>query len=128
MAIIPAARSLYICEGFIGDANGRVDLVGLYNAVNVANGFPYRSRHFTVFAQLANGLGLLPVHVEIRDASTNELIYATKKGHVSIPNRITIVQLAVSINGCVFPRPGIYLVQLVCDNVWVCDTTLQLRE
>src|SRR5262249_4661474 len=128
VGVVPVSRSLFICEGFIGTRSGGVDLVGLFNLLPVSSAFPYRNRHFSVYAQLTNGLGQLPVFVEIRDAETDNLIRRTEPGHVTLPNRLTIVQVVVNISGCVFPRPGIYLVELFCNNVWVCDTTLRLRE
>jgi hypothetical protein len=42
------------------------------------------------------------------------------------PNRDRLVQMACTVRGCVFPRAGIYLVELFCSGQWVADTTLEL--
>ncbi len=43
------------------------------------------------------------------------------------PDRQTVVQVAMTIEGCRFQEPGLYLLELFCDNSWVCDTQLRLR-
>jgi hypothetical protein len=42
-------------------------------------------------------------------------------------DRTTVVQLALSIEECAFESPGLYTMELFCDNTWVCDTQLLLR-
>ena len=33
----------------------------------------------------------------------------------------------MSIEGCRFEEPGMFLVELFCDNTWVSDATLLLQ-
>lgn len=47
---------------------------------------------------------------------------------VRFPDRHTLRQFALTIQGCRFPYPGLYTVQLFCDNTPVCDTTVRLLE
>jgi hypothetical protein len=65
--------------------------------------------------------------VDVRDATTRQLIYTTGTNHLSFPSRTAVVQLAVTIRGCAFPRPGLYFVELFCDNTWVCDATVMMN-
>lgn len=76
---------------------------------------------------LINGLAWVPFFIDIRDATRDQLIYTTQVNHLSFPDRNTVVQLALSIEQCLFPQSGMYLVELYCDNTWVCDTSLFLR-
>ena len=32
------------------------------------------------------------------------------------------------MQGCLFPTPGLYLVELFCDGQWVADTSLELLK
>jgi hypothetical protein len=76
---------------------------------------------------LANGLGQIPFFVDIRHAPSDQLVYTTARNMLSFPDRTTIIQVALAIQGCKFDQPGIYLIELFCDNTWVCDTTLLLE-
>jgi len=118
--ILPVAKALYLCDYHIGYSDGKVDLYGLFNAIRPQTGF-------CVFAQLINGLGKVPFFVDIRLAETDELVWTTAVKELAFPSRTTAVQLALTIEGCRFERPGMYLLELFCDNTWVCDTTLLLR-
>jgi hypothetical protein len=127
MAVVPVAKAMYLCDYHIGYDNGKVDLYGLFNAIRPENGFPHSLSRFCVFAQLINGLGQVPFFTDIRYAQTDELVYTTETRHLTFPDRTTVVQLAMLIEGCVFQNPGLYLVELFCDNTWVCDSQLLLR-
>jgi hypothetical protein len=127
MAIVPVAKALTLCDYHIGYADGKVDLYGLFNAIRPPQGYPHETARFCVFAQLINGLGQVPFFVDIRLAATDELVYTTETRHLQFPDRTTVVQLALTIHGCRFEQPGLYLVELFCDNTWVCDTQLHLR-
>jgi hypothetical protein len=35
--------------------------------------------------------------------------------------------MAVTMKGVAFPQPGILLVELLLDNQWVADTTVELK-
>ena len=39
----------------------------------------------------------------------------------------TIVNMVVTLKGVSFPQPGIFLVELLLDNQWVADTTVELK-
>jgi hypothetical protein len=43
------------------------------------------------------------------------------------PDRDTIVNMVVTVKGVSFPQPGIFLVELLRDNQWVADTTVELQ-
>lgn len=76
---------------------------------------------------LNNGLGAVPFSVDIRDAITDEPVYTTEVNQLIFPNRTMIVQMALTIEAIEFPRPGLYTVELVCNNQWLADTTLLLK-
>jgi hypothetical protein len=123
-AIAPVAKAMFLCDFHIGYRDGKVDLYGLFNAIRPPNGFPYARSRFCIFAQLINGLGQVPFFVDIRFAATDELVWTTEPRQLTFPSRTTVVQLALTIEGCRFERPDI--LELFCDNTWVCDTQLLL--
>jgi hypothetical protein len=125
--VVPVAKGITLCDYHVGYSDGKVDLYGLFNAIRPESGYPYTLGRFCVFAQLTNGLGRMPFHVDIRSAETDELVRTTDVRHLWFPDRTTLVQVAAMIEGCRFPRAGVYLVELFCDNTWVCDTQVRLR-
>ncbi len=127
MAVVPAAKALYLCEYHIGYGNGKVDLYGIFNAIRPEQGYPYTRARFCIFVQLINGYGQVPFYIDIRFAETDELVHTTETRILAFPNRNTVVQVAMAIEGCRFASPGLYLLEFFCDNTWVCDTELLLR-
>lgn len=124
--IVPVAKSLYLCDGTIGLPGGKTDVMGIFNSMNAVT-YPHHAIDFVVFGQLSQGLGRIPFYIEVRLASTSQLIYASNVHLVHFPNRGVTVQLAYTVAGCRLPQSGLYLVELFCNNQWVGDTTLNLR-
>jgi hypothetical protein len=125
-SVLPSAKGLYLCDYHVGYENGKVDLYGLFNAIQPAS-YPHVQQQFCVFAQLANGLVRIPFFVDIRYAPRDELIYTSARNVLVFPNRTSVVQVALAIRGCKFDRPGMYFIELFCDNTWMCDATLLLE-
>jgi hypothetical protein len=126
VTIVPVAQALYLCDGHIGYAGGKTDLIGLFNAIH-APGYPHMQKQFVVFARLLQGLGQVPFYVEIRFAPTQQLLYLSSTHLLHFPDRDTVVEMALTLKGVRFPQPGIYLVELYCSAQWVADTTLRLQ-
>ena len=61
MPVLPFAKSLYLCEGTIGFAHQKTDLIGIFNSIR-APSYPHLQRHFVAFAQLIGGLGQVPFY------------------------------------------------------------------
>jgi len=47
---------------------------------------------------------------------------------LQFPDRQTVIQVSLLVERCRFDWPGVYLVELYCNNAWVCDTRLVLIE
>ena len=125
-SVIPSAKSLTLCDAVATREGGRTTLHGLFNSLRIVT-FPYSLGHFCAFAQLSHGLGEVETHFEVSEVGADTPLYVTSPRRIEFPNRDFLIQLAVEIRGCTFQRPGFYLVQLFCDDQWVCDTSFQLR-
>lgn len=128
MAVIPTASSLFVCDYHIAERRGKVDLYGLFNGIRAPRGFPHSSSRFCLFAQLLNGLGTVSVRFDIRHAENEELVRRTDEPSITFPNRTTMIQVAMTVTRTTFPYPGVYFIELFCNNTWVCDTRLLLYE
>lgn len=125
-SIVPVAKAIMLCDYHVGYKDGKVDLYGLDNAIRPQSGYPYTRGRFCVFAQLTNDAGQVPFFVDIRFAETDQLIWTTEVRQLRFPDRETVVQLALSIEGCCFKQLGLYVLERFCDNQWVCDTQVSL--
>jgi hypothetical protein len=125
-AVLPYARALTLCDQHIGDNSGKVDLYGIFNSIHASQGYPFDRARFCVFAQLVNGLGKVPFFIDIRNAESDRVIRTTLVKDLLFPDRQTLIQCVMTIDGCRFPKAGLYLVELYCDNRWICDTQLLL--
>lgn len=126
-SVVPIAKAVYLCDFHVGYQDGKTDLYGLFNAIR-PQAYPHIQRSFVIFAQLLNGLGDVSLFVDIRHAGRDELIYTTNIKVVRFPDRTTLVQMGLVIEGYQFAEPGVYLVELFCNNMWVADTTVVLLE
>jgi hypothetical protein len=125
-AILPVARSLFLCDFHIGYSDGRVDLYGILNALRPAI-YPHNRRQLVVFAQLVNGIGHVPFFFEVRRERDDALVRATAERTLHFADRTAMVQAVMTIGDLQFPEPGVYIVSLFCHNTWVCDTLLSLE-
>lgn len=123
--IIPCAKALYLCDGHLGFANQKTDLVGIFNAIR-APAYPHRQTHFVIFAQLIGGLGRVPFYFDVKFPQRNRLVHTTQVNLIDFPHREKLIQVAFTIQGCKFPWAGRYLVELFCDGQWIADTSLEL--
>jgi hypothetical protein len=126
MAVIPVAKALYLCEETDVEG-GQTNLYGLFDALR-PRAYPHTHPSFVCFAQLRGGLGDIPCRVEVTRASDSRAVYVTHILPLHFASREQLLQVAATIEGCAFASPGLYLVELYCDNTWVADTTLLLRE
>ena len=126
MAAIPTAKALYLCEE-VDDESGAINLYALLDTLR-PHQYPHIQPSFVCFAQLFGGLGDVPCHVDVRRADDYRLVYNTNIYRLHFSDRRSLRYLALTIEGCVFETPGVYLVELYCDNAWVADTALLLQE
>ena len=124
--IVPFPKALYLCEE-VDVEGGMTNLYALFNSIRPRQ-YPHQHELFVCFAQLVGGLGHVPCHVDIRRADTGQLVHCTNILPLHFPDRDTLIQVKVNVEGCVFPSPGMYLAELYCDNVCIGDTTVRLRE
>ena len=65
--------------------------------------------------------------MDIRFGASGQFVAGTLVQQLVFPDRDTIVNMVVTMKGVSFPQPGIFLVELLLDNQWVADTTLELK-
>lgn len=123
--VMPMSRSLFVCDSYTGYPGGRIDLVGVLSVIRPGT-YPHTRRRFVVFVQLSGDQGEAPFFFEIRRESDDELIRTTAVRSLHFADRVTPVNLAMTVEHVPFTQPGVYAVSLFCHNKWVCDTAVML--
>ena len=126
MAVIPVAKALYLCEE-VDSESGAINLYALFNALNPTR-FPYAPTMFVAFAQVTGGLGEMTVHIDLVRARDDRVIYVTGVHRLRFDRRSQTLRVVMTFDGLVFEEPGVYFLQLYCDNTWVADTALEIHE
>lgn len=124
--ILPVAKELYLCEE-IDREGGLVNLYGLINAFH-RDSFPHIAIPFCVFAQLSQGLGEIRFHFDISRARDGTLIHVSESHSLEFARRTQLHQIAMTFDGILFEEPGVYLIELFCDNTPIADVALELFE
>ena len=62
--------------------------------------------------------------LDIRFAPTDRLVYPNEQRYLRFPDRTRIVQMALTIEGCRFLSPGLYLLEVLARQPGVRHPTL----
>jgi hypothetical protein len=66
------------------------------------------------------------VHLDVRRAADDYLVFVTAPRTLTFARRTRVLEVAWRIEGAVFPSPGVYLVELHCNNNWVGDVAVHI--
>ncbi len=124
--IVPVAKALYLCDYQCGYENNKTDLYGIFNAIRPPT-YPFTLKQFCVYAQLVGGLREVPFHIEVVFAAREEIVRTTDTRTLRFPNRSVVVEMVCQILNCRFAEPGLYLVELWCENTCIADVPVLLR-
>ena len=125
--ILPFALELIVCEDYAADELGRVDLLGTFHSIRPESD-PHVHSPFYVEVALTGGLGELSTFIDIRHAETGELIPWTTPQRIRLESRNSVAYLLILLDEVPFPKPGIYFVELYCENTSIADCRIQLLE
>jgi hypothetical protein len=126
----PSGKVVYLCDNVLRDpASGKTHFLGIFNDVvppaNVA--YPFRLGTICVVAQLTGGAGQVPFHVEVVEGATQRLVRRAGPFSLSFPARQEVVTACIRVRNCLFPRAGVYFVELYVGNLFLDDRTLRLH-
>ncbi len=124
--IVPVVQPLMLCEE-IDEEGGMLNVYGLFNVLR-AELFPHTRELFCVFAQLSGGLGEMSFHYDLVRSRDERLVRTSHLQRFRFDRRSQLIQLFARFEDIVFEEPGVYLLQLFCDNTWVADVSLEMLE
>ena len=107
--------AIIICDDvFRDERTKKLIIVGTFHNIN-AREFPYRHPKMKILFTLTNGRGPYQVNLSIRDAETDDPLFAIT-GNAKFDNPLQIVDLDIEIHALTIPKPGKYWVQLEVDG------------
>jgi len=127
----PVVRDLIVCEEIIADPKDRkrVTLVSILDRIQSSNQppFPFRPAKLSAYARVTECRGSGTVRLEIQEADTDAVIYATPNQAVAFPdNPLAVHWMRFRIRDCDFPAPGLYWVRLLYDDHLLAQKPLVL--
>jgi hypothetical protein len=127
-AILPVAKMAFVCDDVVGDKHlGKTSVLNLFNTVRLLDeNFPYRLGKLCVFAEFKGGLGIIPVHVEIAQADTGELLYRSPDFVLSFTDRTKTHRAKCKLQKVILPSAGTYFVELYCNDEFVDDQPIRV--
>jgi hypothetical protein len=131
-SVTPVGKVLYVGDEVLEDSNtGKTHLLGLFNVIRTPGGttFPFYLKRLCAFAQFVDGVGEVPIHLEVVNVATQKIVFRSPERTIHFPNRQTTVTAVFRLLNCRFPEPGVYLVELHAADTFVDDRILHvLRE
>jgi hypothetical protein len=125
--VVPLGKIVYVCDDVLQDpASGKVHVLGVFNAIRPPSGtgYPYHLPKLCVFAQLTGSIGVGTVQARAMDASTGQEVFASPQYQVNFPGGQSILTVVIRLSDCLFPQPGVYLVQLFSQGAFIDDRRL----
>jgi len=129
-SVNPTGKIVYVRDEVLQDpASGKFSFLGIFDDVVAPPGlgYPFRLGRMCVAAQLVGGSGSLPIHVEVVEGATQNLIRRAGPFTVAFPSRHQIVTVCVRLLNVDFPAPGGYFVELYSQGVFLDDRILRLH-
>jgi hypothetical protein len=126
----PTGKIVYVCDEVLQDpTSGKFNFLGIFDDVSPSPGvgYPFRLSRMCVAAQLVGGSGQVPIHIELVDGTTQNIVRGAGPFLVSFPNRYHVVTVSVRILNVIFPSPGVYFVELYSQGAFQDDRLLRLH-
>ena len=114
----PMVLSINICDTVIRDEmTKKISLIGLFSAIRTHN-FPCTHNQIYVYVALTEGHGKYKTEIRFLEAD-NETPIAGIAGELDFASPLHVAELNTCWQQLCFPRPGQYIVQVLCDNQFV---------
>lgn len=124
----PVALAMIVCDSVIDDRRtNKKSLIGIFNNIT-SKSFPCRHNQLNVYLSLTDGRGTVKGILRcVRKDTDNKLMELN--GEIPFPDGNATVEFNFEINGIVFPEPGIYSFDFLCNGepVVTKDITVQQK-
>ncbi len=127
--VLPVVKSIFLCDRVMADPQtGKLTVEGLFNSLRV--GFVPNAvsvvEEFSVFAEFIGGVSDATVRIEIVQSETERVVVRTADRTLQFPGRHTTLAVSFQIADLAVSEPGVYFVELYCNDVFVDDRALRI--
>ncbi len=124
---MPMGLALVVCDAIIEDKlTGKKTLVGLFDRVQTKK-IPCVHPAMSVFVSLTGGRGEYPCEIVCRHTD-NETVAFSAKGKVVLRDPRHVVDLVFRLNGVRFPKPEMYWLHFLVDDVPIMMRPMFVQE
>ena len=116
---LPIPVSLILCDELVHAGRRKEHLFGLFDTV-WANTFPHRLARLGVFVALTGASGRYATRVLCLGPDGQEL-FGSPLRSVQLEHAQRVTRVFLRLEGVVFRFPGIYRLQLLCNNRLICE-------
>lgn len=130
--IPPIVRQMVICDDVQPAAGDRprMNVLGVTHNIRAKPGqsFPLRHPGLCAYLVLTGGVGTGRVQLRVSEAVTGDDLFGSAVHDINHPPaRHEIAAVILRIKDCVFPRPGLYWVELHHDGVMIRREPVTVR-
>jgi hypothetical protein len=127
--VLPRVQAMVVCDE-IEESDRDTEAINLagVRAVIVSPVFPHVWPQLCVFVQMNGHRCEVQCHVEVESLATDEKIAETEPMTFSFEDPTVVMPMQFRLYNCVFPAPGVYYVQLYCEQKLIGERPLLLRE
>ncbi len=69
----------------------------------------------------------MTTRIDVRPAESIKIVYSTNVHEFTMTDRNILIRSVNAMTGVPFPQPGIYLVELFCEDTCIADIRLNLK-
>lgn len=111
----PIPLAMILCDTLIEDRlTGKKSLIGIFNNI-ASREIPCRHSTLNVFCILTEGIGTYPCCLRCTNLADGATIL-NLTGPITFPDRLVTIEFNFELKNVVFPTPGQYVFELLCDN------------
>ena len=123
----PEGLAILICDYFIEDLKThKKSLIGIFNRIQSA-GFPCSHPQLHVFISLTDGRGDYDAQLRCIFRETGDVCFGAS-GKISFPDPNAVIELNFLINNAVFPKPGPYSFEFLCNGEMVLERRFMVTK
>ena len=123
----PYVLAMLICDAVHRDpGTGKPTIIGCFGTIGAAQ-FPAAHPFMTVYVELTDGRGQVPLTLRLVDSDEDSEIFRAET-EVNMSDPLAIVVTAFGINGAIFPKAGEYRMQLLAGTERLLERRLLLLQ
>ncbi|MGA2659816.1 MAG: hypothetical protein ABSH34_20120 [Verrucomicrobiota bacterium] len=123
----PLGIALVICDRVIVDATTHEKtLVASFNRIR-AQFFPAMHPRMSFFISVTNGRGTMQGRIRCINESDQKPVFSAS-GPLIFKDPLHVVEMTFQVRNAVFPNPGVYNVEFLCDDDIILQRRFQVAQ